>query len=178
MGLAEGPDGSLYISESVTGRIWRVMFKGDRKNFGSAQLSKMKARENRTYIKNPDPVRDDLTKTSRAGGGQVLYQTYCRVCHQNNGKGDGTRFPPLARSEWVTGDKDRLIRLTLEGLSGPIEVDGKSYNGAMPHFAYLTDPQVTDVLNYIRTAFGNSADSLSAVDVARVREAVKKPQRK
>lgn len=178
MGLAEGPDGSLYISESVTGRIWRVLFKGDRKSFGSAQLSKMKARENRTYIKNPDPVRDDLTKTSRAGVGQVLYQTHCRVCHQNNGRGDGTRYPPLTRSEWVMGDRDRLIRVMLEGLSGPIEVDGKAYNNPMPHFAYLTDPQVADVLNYVRNAFGNSADSLSAADVARVREVVKKPQRK
>jgi mono/diheme cytochrome c family protein len=108
----------------------------------------------------------------------VLYQTHCRVCHQNNGKGDGTRFPPLARSEWVTGDKDRLIRLTLEGLSGPIEVDGRSYNSAMPHFAYLTDPQISDVLNYIRNAFGNAADSLTTADVVRMRDVVKKAQRR
>ena len=45
MGLAQGPDGSLYVSDSVKGKIWRVMFKGDRGAFGSAQLARMEARK-------------------------------------------------------------------------------------------------------------------------------------
>jgi glucose/arabinose dehydrogenase len=54
MGLAEGPDGSLYISESKKGKIWRIQFKGDRQGFGPAQLYKMAQRKTRSYVALPD----------------------------------------------------------------------------------------------------------------------------
>lgn len=53
MGLAEGPDGSLYISESKKGKIWRVVFTGDAENFGDAQLAEMEKRKSRSYIRTP-----------------------------------------------------------------------------------------------------------------------------
>jgi len=62
MGLSEGPDGSLYISESKKGRIWRIMFTGDRTQFGNAALEAMEARKSRTYLRDPDPEQD-LLKT-------------------------------------------------------------------------------------------------------------------
>jgi len=61
MGLAEGPDGSLYISESKTGKIWRVLFNGDPKSFGETQLAKMEGRKSRSYIKIPDKTTDNLS---------------------------------------------------------------------------------------------------------------------
>lgn len=61
MGLAEGPDGSLYISESKKGKIWRILFKGDSTKFGDAQLSNMEKRKSKSYIKIPDEVKDNLT---------------------------------------------------------------------------------------------------------------------
>jgi len=64
MGLAEGPDGSLYISESKHGKIWRVVFTGDASAFGESQLAGMEKRKSRTYIKTPDEKADVLkTKT-------------------------------------------------------------------------------------------------------------------
>jgi glucose/arabinose dehydrogenase len=60
MGLAEGPDGSLYISESKQGKIWRVIFEGDSTNYGATQLNKMENRKSRSYIKLPDEVDDKL----------------------------------------------------------------------------------------------------------------------
>ncbi len=60
MGLAEGPEGSLYIVESKKGKLWRVMFTGDRANFGAPQLAGMEQRKSRSYIKTPDESADRL----------------------------------------------------------------------------------------------------------------------
>ncbi|MCJ7466800.1 MAG: PQQ-dependent sugar dehydrogenase [Maribacter sp.] len=61
MGLAEGPDGSLYISDSKKGKIWRIKFTGDRSRFGEDQLSKMEKRKSRSYIRIPDEAKDNLS---------------------------------------------------------------------------------------------------------------------
>jgi len=60
MGLAEGPDGSLYVCDSKKGKIWRIMFKGDRSSFGESQLASMDERKSRSYIKVPDEKLDVL----------------------------------------------------------------------------------------------------------------------
>jgi sugar lactone lactonase YvrE len=61
MGLAEGPDGSLYISDSKKGKIWRVFFKGDKAPFGEAQLAAMEKRKSRSYIRTPEKNKDLLS---------------------------------------------------------------------------------------------------------------------
>jgi len=65
MGLAEGPDGSLYISDSKKGKIWRVMFKGDRSNFGTQQLAKMEKRKSKPHLKMPDEFKDKIKEPSK-----------------------------------------------------------------------------------------------------------------
>ena len=60
MGLAEGPDGSLYISESKKGKIWRVIYTGNAADFSEKNLTKMEARKSRTYLKTPDEKKDKL----------------------------------------------------------------------------------------------------------------------
>ena len=60
MGLAQGPDGSLFISESKKGKIWRVFFSGDRNNFGEKELDSMVKREERSYTKIPDKINDRI----------------------------------------------------------------------------------------------------------------------
>ena len=60
MGLAQGPDGSLYISESKKGKIWRVFFSGNKLNFGEKELEKMVKRDERSYTKIPDEIKDKL----------------------------------------------------------------------------------------------------------------------
>ena len=60
MGLAQGPDGSLFISESKKGKIWRVFFSGDRNNFGEKELDSMVKREERSYTKIPDKISDRI----------------------------------------------------------------------------------------------------------------------
>jgi glucose/arabinose dehydrogenase/mono/diheme cytochrome c family protein len=174
MGLAEGPDGSLYICDSEKGKIWRVMFKGNKTTFGTIQLAAMVKRKlTASNIRTPDPVMDDLDRGKPAVASTV-YTTYCRACHQQDGRGDGTRFPPLAGSEWVNGDKTRLIKVILDGLQGQIQVKGLPYSEMMPaHGTFLNDEQIAEVLTYIRSSstIGNNSGPVSPSEVSAVRKA-------
>src|SRR5258706_4713644 len=169
MGLATGPDGSLYISDSNKGKIWRVMYKGQKDKFGTAEMDPMEKRKSRSYIKTPDEVRDNLHMGDRLEG-SILYHTYCATCHQRDGRGDNSRFPPLAGSDWVTGEEERLIGIVLNGLQGELKVNGKSYNGLMPQNSHLDDHAIASVLTYIRTRFGNRAAAVNALQVTKVRK--------
>ncbi len=60
MGLSEGPDGSLYVSDSKKGKIWRILFKADPTKFGVAQLAAMEKRKSRSYIRIPNEKTDKV----------------------------------------------------------------------------------------------------------------------
>ncbi len=102
---------------------------------------------------------------------------YCATCHQPDGQGlPDVGFPPLAGTKWAQGDPERLIKLTLNGLMGPIEVNGKSYPGIIPMTSFgglLKDDELAAVLTYVRNAFGNQASPIRPNQVAKVRESIK-----
>ena len=168
MGLATGPDGSLYITDSRKGKIWRVMYKGDGERFGKEQLASMETRKSLPHIKTPHQIDDDLQKNLPAD--QKLYNTFCGTCHQRNGKGARGRMPPLTGTDWVTGNKERLITVVLNGLQGPLEINGESYNSVMPSHRFLKDDEISTILTYIRKSFGNNASAISPGEVSAVRE--------
>jgi glucose/arabinose dehydrogenase/cytochrome c553 len=171
MGLAEGPDGSLYISDTEKGKIWRVMFKGNKRSFGAAQLAAMeKQKMTASNIKTPDEVTDNLNR-GKLLTASLVYTNNCSPCHQGNGKGDGNRFPPLEKSEWVNGDKVRLINIVLNGLKGPVEVKGLQYNEVMPaQGSVLSDEQVAEVLTFIKANYGNIPEVVTPQEVAVIRK--------
>lgn len=171
MGIAMGPDGSLYISETEKGKIWRIMYKGDKDEFGDLQLAAMEKRKLASNIRQPHQVNDNLDKGELAGGAKV-YSIYCGTCHQRDGKGASGRFPPLAQAKWVTGDKNLLIGIVLKGMEGPIEVNGEQFNGTMPQHSFLKDEEIANVLTYIRESFGNNASAVTPDEVALVRKAL------
>ena len=105
--------------------------------------------------------------------GQAIYEALCLNCHQASGQGLTGVYPPLAKSEWVAGDPQALIKLTIHGLAGPTKVLGKDYGLVpMPPMG-LDDQQLADVLTYVRTAFGNSAPAVTPAEVNAVRDATK-----
>ena len=107
---------------------------------------------------------------TRAQLGKQIYLTNCATCHQPNGLGVPGAFPPLAESEWVTGSEERLVRIVLHGLQGPITVKGNEYNNVMaPLGAVLKDEQIANVLSYIRQEWGNTAPDVEPATVARIR---------
>jgi len=169
MGLAEGPDGSLYVSDSRKGKIWRIMFKGDKKKFGDEYLAGMEKRKMSAHIRTPHEVADNLQKEI-AKGGEQIYQTYCVACHLIDGRGDGTRFPPLDSSEHVQGDKNRLINILLNGMQEQITVKGKQFNGLMPSHSFLSDKDLALVSTYIRQNFNNNATAITPEEVSKVRK--------
>ena len=171
MGLAMGPDGSLYISDTEKGKIWRIIYKGDKTKFGKAQLLGMEElKKEATNIKMPDEVADNLDKGIVDKGGK-LYNTYCGVCHQRDGMGND-RFPPLSGSEWVIGDKMVPINIVLNGLEGELHVKGKTYNNRMPRMNLLSDENIAQILTYVRQNFNNNASTVTKQDVLKARRAL------
>jgi mono/diheme cytochrome c family protein len=171
MGIAMGPDGSIYIAETEKGKIWKITYKGNKAKFTKAALAKMEKRKLMSHIRTPDVVKDNLDLGKPVAGGKV-YGVYCSACHQRNGMGDSQRFPPLGGSEWVTGDKKRLIEVILKGLDGPVEVKGQSYNNVMPQHSFLKDEEVAEVLTHIRRSFGNTSSAVLKDEVAEVRKSI------
>ena len=114
--------------------------------------------------------------------GAEIYERegFCGTCHQPDGEGlVSAGFPPLAGSRWVTEQDERLIKLTLKGLMGPIEVKGKSYPGLVPMTPFegmLNDEEMAAVLTYVRNSFGNKAGAISPSQVKAVRAADKGKQ--
>lgn len=110
-----------------------------------------------------------------AAKGKVAYGSYCSVCHQPNGEGQAGMFPPVAGSDWVnTEGPERLIRIVLNGLTGPITVNGSEYNSVMVAWKdNLSDKDIAAVLTYIRTneSWGNSAGAVTPEQVAEIRQA-------
>ena len=102
---------------------------------------------------------------------------YCSTCHQPDGKGlTASGFPALAGTPWVTGNEERLIKIALKGIYGPIEVNGIKYSGQVPMTPFgglLNDDELAAVLTYVRNDFGNKASVISAAKVKAVRDATK-----
>jgi mono/diheme cytochrome c family protein len=145
------------------------MYKGQKDKFGEAQLAQMENRKSRSYVKTPDEVKDNMGKGGEMEG-LILYNSYCTGCHQRDGKGDNNRYPPLVGSDWVGGNKDRLIGVILNGLQGEINVNGKAYNGVMPaHGGFLDDHAIASILTYVKRRFNKEDSSLTSLQVNKVR---------
>lgn len=112
--------------------------------------------------------------------GQRLYMQTCVTCHQPTGQGVPGAFPPLVGSDWVTGDEERLIKVVLHGLQGPVEVAGATYNGVMPGFGQGTgynwsDERIAQTLTFIRSEWGNEAEPVTPERVTEIRTQTNRP---
>lgn len=106
--------------------------------------------------------------------GAALFASLCVACHQATGLGLPGVFPPLAGSEWVGGKDTTAAAILLHGVTGPVQVKGTTYNGAMPAFKdQLNDAQIAAVLSHIRSQWGNTGAAVTAETVAKVREETK-----
>lgn len=135
---------------------------------------------------NPPDSHEEMVETNLEGAERELFvkgkeifsrDGSCETCHQPNGKGlTASGFPPLAETKWVQGDPERLIKLVLKGLQGPIEVKGEQYPGQVPMTPFggmLDDEEVAAVLTFVRNSFGNSASAVSPEKVKEIRAMIK-----
>jgi len=104
--------------------------------------------------------------------GAVIFKGLCASCHGEDGKGimNGSKLlpaPPLANNKDVNGDPDKLIRILLYGLTGP--VDGKMYANTMPPLNGNDDNYIASAISYIRNDMGNKAPTVSPDEVKKIR---------
>lgn len=131
--------------------------------------------------KKQEEIFTDLKGTERDLfiRGKEIYARdgFCITCHQPDGRGlPASGFPPITSTPWVLGNEERLIKLVLKGLQGPIEVHNTAYSGHVPMTPFeglLDDDEAAAVLTYVRKSFGNDASVINPEKVKAVREKIK-----
>ena len=121
-------------------------------------------------------VSGTLTREQQAQAGSVLFKGTCSTCHQPNGEGLANVFPPLAKSDFLAKSPQRAIEVVLNGLTGPVTVNGTNYNSVMPPMSQLNDDEVANILTYVNGSWGNSGPQITAKQVAEVRAKTKRPE--
>jgi mono/diheme cytochrome c family protein len=104
-------------------------------------------------------------------GGKKVYVQYCLTCHQADGGGVQRMNPPLIKTDYVLGDKKRLINIILKGFSEDVEINGQYYSNTMPAHDFLKDDEIANVLTYVRNSFGNKGTAITTAEVTKLRVA-------
>ena len=108
--------------------------------------------------------------------GKRIFGATCVACHQSSGLGIPGQFPPLAGSDWVAAQSpNRIIRAVLDGLTGPITVNGQSFNNTMVAWGpSLKDEEIAAVLSFVRQnkEWGNNAPPVTAEQIKAIRAKV------
>jgi nitrite reductase (NO-forming) len=117
-----------------------------------------------------------LTREQQIKAGEVLFKGTCSTCHQENAQGIPNVFPPLAKSDFLMADPKRAIGIVMNGLTGPVTVNGTTYNSVMPPMSQLNDDEIANILTFVLNSFGNKDGSISKKDVADVRANTKRPE--
>lgn len=118
---------------------------------------------NEALIQEEKPIKKELTASMSEG--KKVYDQYCLICHQPDGSGVPGLNPPLIGTEYVLGDKGRLVGIILNGSNEGLEIGGGDYTNAMPGFKSLTDKEIALVASFIRNSFGNSAVTIDTKEV-------------
>jgi mono/diheme cytochrome c family protein/sugar lactone lactonase YvrE len=170
--LLESPEPHARIAAATVKHFW-----GPADPTKGVLPTRIEEIEEKIVITAPPHLTGDAARAYVLGGHVYHREAHCATCHQADGKGLDPAFPPLAGSAWVTGSEERLAKITLHGLWGKIEVNGKVYDpekGVPPMTAFealLNDEEVAAVLTYVRNSWGNQAAPVLPATVKRVRDA-------
>jgi len=118
---------------------------------------------------SPEVVALTSEQQARFDTGRDLYAISCGACHQPHGLGQDGLAPPLKDSDWSTGSKERMIRIVLHGLQGPIEVHGKKWELIMPGLSVFDDEQIASIMTYVRREWGHTASPVDPSEVRSIR---------
>jgi mono/diheme cytochrome c family protein len=94
------------------------------------------------------------SKAEKIELGKRLFASVCAACHQPTGQGLPNVFPPLAGSDYLNADKNRAIKIVINGRQGELIVNGRKFNNSMPKFPF-GDDDIANVLTFVYNSFGN-----------------------
>jgi glucose/arabinose dehydrogenase/cytochrome c5 len=154
-GLAFGPDGALFVSDSEKGRIWRITYTGEAAPAASPSTG-------------PSPAKAAPAAPAPKGPGAELYARTCGACHMADGRGIPNLQPALKGSP-ILADSRTVVRLLLRGPKGVLPADRMHYPDPMPPFDALSDEEIASVVTYVRKTFGGKGDLTSRAEVAALR---------
>lgn len=172
-------DSAALIQTVLNGRTGPITVNGTqyggnmpswRNDLSDAQIAAVLSYVRSAWGNSAPAVSADQVAAARAPvalSGEALFATHCAACHQANGQGTDV-FPPLAANPAVTAaDPSAMIAVIANGRSGPLVVNGKTYNATMPTWkGQLTDADIAAVATYVRSAWGNGASAVTEEEVA------------
>lgn len=158
----------------VQGNEDKLVYTG--KEVDSIYLSEKAEQQGAVFLATVAEAAGKLTKEQQIAAGQNLFAGTCSSCHQPTGLGLPAAFPPLAASDFIQhNDKDKIIGIVLNGFTGPIKVNGASFNSTMPPWSHMNDDDLANILTYVFNSWGNDFGVVSTADVARVRSRTPRP---
>jgi mono/diheme cytochrome c family protein len=176
-----------YVSDAVINGLYDKeesflrLYQRRAKDTADAFVTRLKK-----VIKNAEQQKEaaiaDKNMDKDLIAGRELFKANCLVCHGQDGNGVKGLGAPLNGSDWVQGDKTKLLSIVLYGLTGPVKVAGKLYvppdvAGEMPAMVNndkVSDADIAQIASYIRHAWSNKAGKITEDDVKAVRQKYKK----
>lgn len=111
-----------------------------------------------------------LASSALARAGGKIYETNCAQCHGDSGQGVAGAYPALAGNRAVTlSSPTNLVQIVLNGGYAPATAGNPRPYGMPPFLLALNDNETAQLLTFLRSAWGNSAGEVSALDVNRAR---------
>ena len=182
--LADGHEGDPWIVDAILGGLEDQEQEFLDETGGGVLRPALTHAAGMALVRELDDVRLlPASFESSFERGREIYSSYCATCHGQDGAGLESVAPPLLRSQWVLQNPERLIRIALDGMEGPVDIDGKTYAAPdivdhMPGIRQLdySDQDIADVLTFVRNAWVNQSGGVTAEQVASVRgETVRGP---
>ncbi len=160
-GLTVGPDGALFVSEDKVGRIWKIMYTG-----GKGIVVETPTQSTQTSA-IPDISSSIAPAQNLDPQAHALYVQHCLACHQIDGSGVPNMLPSLIHSKRLSGnDNEHIARLVLEGSAW---IENRQYPNLMANYSFLSNQDISLVLNYVKARFGQSTDIIGPDEIGAIR---------